>query len=195
MVKTASKQVRASKSSSFSVIVDVYVCDPAKVKPQSQPFKSKYSTDLFSVQHHPHNPSFSFLLLHQNKTQFVAAWHKWIRNVMIFKITSGCVTNQKVNWFSQCCILYLCTKLSQYCQRLVVQEVGPLDVTLLLGIKRCKLGQNLLLLFISQVLIKLLLGCKVTVLQQLIRHQAWLWSNKEQFIASNLISHRPVFQI
>lgn len=64
--------------------------------------------------------------------------------------------------------LYLCPKLPQHCQRLKVEEVRPFNVTFLLRIKRCKLGQDFLLLFISQVLIKLLLRYKVAVLQQLI---------------------------
>lgn len=90
---------------------------------------------------------------------------------------------------------YLCAKLPQHCKRFKVQEVRPFNVTLLLRIQRCKLSQNFLLLLICQVLIKLLLGCKVAVLQQLIWHQAWFYSSKKQVIKSDPISFQEVFQI
>lgn len=65
-------------------------------------------------------------------------------------------------------MLYLGAKLPQHCQSFKVEEIRPFNMTLLLRIQSCKLGQNFLLLLISQVLIKLLLGCIVAVLQQLI---------------------------
>lgn len=63
---------------------------------------------------------------------------------------------------------YLCAKLSQHSQRLKVEEIGPFNLTLPVRVQSSKLGQNLLLLFIGQIFIRLLLGDKVAVLEQLV---------------------------
>lgn len=98
---------------------------------------------------------------------------------MFFKVAFHCVANKELcklpleNLLTifplfSLVYIYLCAKLPQNCQGLKVEEVRPFDVTLLLGIQRRKLGQDLLFLLISQVLLKLLLGHKVAVLQQLV---------------------------
>lgn len=73
---------------------------------------------------------------------------------------------------------YLCAKLPQHGQGLKVQEVGPLDLTLFLRVQCSELGQDFLLLFVGQVFVELLLGHEVTILQQLVRHQARLYRRR-----------------
>lgn len=85
---------------------------------------------------------------------------------------------------------HLCAELLQHCQGLKVEEVGPLDVTLLLRIQSGELGQDFLLLVVAQVFVELLLGGEVTVLQQLVRHQTGLCKGKHWVSSRSVLWRR-----
>lgn len=86
---------------------------------------------------------------------------------------------------------YLCAKLPQHGQGLKVQEVGPLDLTLFLRVQCSELGQDFLLLFVGQVFVELLLGHEVTILQQLVRHQARLYRRRRTRSEPDAVMYSP----